>query len=70
MTQAKKNYRAGMRDRAVLAIEQAEVLLGELVDSYCEKEDGKFSASHPHNAYVSAHQQLAKLRKSLKRAMV
>lgn len=65
-----RERREVLRDEAAALLEQAEAMLAELVESYSEEADGKFSACHPRMGIASTLQQLAKLRKPLTRAKV
>lgn len=70
MKQEQRQKRTLLRDEATAQLEWAEKMLAQLVDSYTEEQDGKFSACHPRNGFASVHQQLVKLRKSVSKAKV
>lgn len=67
MDKAQRNQR---RQQAAEALLFAEQLLTELVDSYTEEQDGKFSACHPRMGLKSTAGQIEKLRRALERAKV
>lgn len=63
-------YRSQLRDQTSDLLQQAEVALQALVESYTEELDGKFSACHPRNGHNSTLQQLIRLRKAIKGSRV
>ncbi len=65
-----RQTRQHLRDEAADLLEQAELALQALVDSYSEEQDGKFSACHPRMGINSSLQQLIALRKGIKGAKV
>lgn len=65
-----KETRQHLRDEAADLLEQAELALQALVDSYSEEQDGKFSACHPRMGINSSLQQLIKLRKAVQGSKV
>lgn len=65
-----KQPRQQLRDEATDLLEQAELVLQALVDSYSEEKDGKFSACHPRMGVNSSLQQIIKLRRALQGSKV
>lgn len=65
-----KDVRTMQRDEAVALMEQTEVALMALVESYTTEPDGKFSACHPRSGFSNTLNQIHKLRKAMKSAKV
>lgn len=53
---------------AISSLRAGEAALSQLVDSYTEDQDGKFSACHPRHGLANSLAQLSRLRKALEKS--